>query len=138
MWRLQFLLVGDPLALERKKHHIDGDRIFAMVQDATTKAVQDMRFELHHNYTDIQVLLEGRERHGYAPPPSVNDQPLEDRLVENDVAFYAAPEAANILILRPGQYAVYLPFELHAPSYAVDVPEKIVKVILKIHKSCLY
>lgn len=131
---LSFFMKGEPLLLERKRHAIDGDRIYFMLNDLQTKA--DPRFELHKEYLDIHLLLQGEERQGWCSL-SPSEAPEEDLLDDKDLAFYTAPENAGMLILSPGQYVVYLPMELHAPCGAVRQPEPIVKAIIKIHRSCI-
>ena len=136
---MDFLRGKDLSALEAGKHPIDGDRIFASVQEVRTEPMRDRRFELHRDYIDIQVLHTGRELHGYTSLPPVH-KALEDKLDTADVAFYRIPsqaEGLQTIILQPGQYVVYLPGELHCPCCAVEKPENIFKTVLKIHKSCV-
>lgn len=131
---MSFLLNQNPLLLERTKHAIDGDRIFVQLAEPMTKTRSP--FELHKEYIDIHVLLQGREKQSWSSmPPS--EAPFKDELAENDVAFYPAQKNPGTLLLSPGQYVAYLPWELHAPCGAVENPERIVKAVIKIRRSCL-
>lgn len=136
---LGFLAGKLPAGLAPGKHPIDGERIFASALGTVTEPMNSRRFELHREYIDIQVLLEGSELHGYSSLQAASPA-LEDRLNAEDVAFYPAPgpEAGlQTLRLQPGQYAVYLPGELHCPCCALEGPERIYKVVLKIHRNCI-
>ena len=133
---IAYLSGRDVAALEPGKYPIDEEKIFALVQKLTTAPIVERRFELHHEFIDIQVLLQGHEKQGYAPLyPS--GAPTEDNLVRGDIAFYPFPKDAQTLLMVPGQYVVYLPRELHCPCCAVDRPQNITKVVLKIHKDCV-
>ena len=46
--------------MEPGKVAIDGDRIFAEIQEYTTKDPKDCRFETHRKYYDIQYVAEGK------------------------------------------------------------------------------
>lgn len=136
---VSFLSGKTAATLPQGKHPIDGDRIFASVAEAITEPMSSRRFELHREYIDIQVLLEGSELHGYSPLHAVHPA-LEDRLDADDVAFYPAPvpeTGLQTLLLQKGQYAVYMPGELHCPCCAPAAPERIYKVVLKIHRDCI-
>ena len=123
---LGFLSGKTAADLPQGKHPIDGERIFASVAEVMTEPMSSRRFELHREYIDIQVLLEGRELHGYSPLHTTAPA-LEDRLDADDVAFYPAPgpqEGLQTLLLQQGQYAVYLPGELHCPCCAPAWPSR--------------
>lgn len=134
---ISYLRSNDLAAFDEGKHPIEGSLIYAMIQKPVTAPAAERRYELHRDYIDIQVLLKGsREEHRYglACPES---RPTEDFLESKDLAFYPAPADARSLIVTPWQYVVYLPWELHCPACSVEAPESIVKVILKIHRSCM-
>ena len=41
------------------KYAIDGERLFVIIQDYTTKPVEQCRWESHRKYIDIQYMLAG-------------------------------------------------------------------------------
>jgi len=120
-----------PAAIEPGRHPIDGENIYALVQRATTEAAVARPFEIHRRYIDIQVLLQGREMQGYHPLPPV-DAPMKDEMAEKDVALYPHPAGAQYLTLAPMQYVIYFPGEQHSPNCAVQGPENIFKIVLKL------
>jgi len=133
---IAYLKNTDLQSLEEGKYPIDGDKIFAMLQKPVTAPVAERRYELHRDYIDIQVLLDGREQHWYSMAYPTT-RPTEDLLDSRDLAYYPAPEPPLSLIISPWQYVIYLPYELHCPACCVDGPETITKVVLKIHRSCI-
>ena len=133
---ISFLFAHDPLRMEPGNYPIDGDRIFAMVQDVTTQPSYTRSTEIHKSYIDIQVVHSGRECQLYCPLPPVLP-PIEDKLETHDFAFYPHPENAGAVILLPDQYAIYFPYEQHCSMCAVESPEEVRKTVLKIHVSCI-
>jgi len=43
------------------KYEIDGDKVYALVQEYETKTHNDTKFEGHKKYIDIQYIIEGTE-----------------------------------------------------------------------------
>lgn len=127
---LGFLDGRDLSGLAPDRYPIDGDRIFAILEDVTTEK-DKLRFELHRRYTDIQFIVSGREKQLYAHEPGGPEGLLEDRLDASDIAFYSAPRTYNAVFLNPGDFTVYLPGELHCPCCAVDLPEPVRKIVFK-------
>ena len=125
--------------LEDGVYPIEGKDIFCIVQQQETAPEHTRRFELHRAYIDIQLLLAGREQQGYAPEPPLDAMPLENRLAADDVAFYPPPAYRNCVRLRPGDFAVYLPGELHCPNCVPDSehPGPLRKLVFKIHRRFL-
>jgi len=51
---------------------------------------------------------------------------------EKDLALYRAPERFSSALLRPGAFAVLWPHEAHRPGVAVDKPDRVRKMVVKI------
>lgn len=118
-------------------YEIEGKKLFVNIEDGLTKPVDERRFEMHAQYVDLQLLIDGAERQDFVT--ILPTQPAqEDRLQSNDIAFYPTPENVQTFCMQPGQYAVYYPGELHAPNLAVDQPVPHLKAIFKIHKDLLW
>ena len=64
---IEFLKGHDLAALPVGKHKIKGDDVFVNIMDVQGKTPEEARMETHQKMIDIQVLVSGRERHGYAP-----------------------------------------------------------------------
>ena len=126
-------LLPDLAQLTPGRYPINGDKMFALVQEMDTSLAPNSRFEAHELYLDVQYLVSGLERIDYLPQSS-EARLLEDHRTERDIAFYATSEPASQLILRPGMFAVFYPGELHRPGCAAGAPAKIRKVVLKIRQ----
>jgi len=106
-----FELLSDPVvqALPDGRHELDGDRIIALPQGYTTKAVADGRLEAHRKYIDIQFILSGEERMGWTPLEGLTGSFDE----EKDLGFYDG--SFDMVSVRTGSFAVFYPHDAHAP-----------------------
>lgn len=116
---------------EPGRYPLGPDDCFALVQRMETVEADSQRFEAHGRYLDVQYLVEGRERIGYLPH-GIGAELVEDRLAQDDIAFYRTGAGCSELLLEPGMFALFLPGELHRPCCAVGQTGSIKKVVLKI------
>ncbi|WP_168123708.1 YhcH/YjgK/YiaL family protein [Paenibacillus sp. HB172176] len=126
---MDFLKNTDLAALPVGKISIDGERLFAMVQEVQTEREQERRWESHQRYTDIQFLIAGDEMIGFAES---DGSTIEEQHDDRDLLFHGKTGAVTNLILKPGMYAVFFPGELHRPCCAVSAAGVIRKIVLKI------
>ena len=128
---LQHLRDTDYNKIAPGKYPIDGERMFAIVQDAITQSWDSGLPEFHARHIDVQYLLSGEEALGFLPGnPSL--VPCDDFLKERDIAFVPAQLNETRIVLTPGMYAVFFPGELHRPCRAVNQSMPIKKVVIKI------
>lgn len=128
---LDFIQKNDCARLAPGKYEIDGDKIFALVQQYQTKEPKDCRAETHAKYLDIQYIAKGREYMGYAPLGSALAVE-EDCLAERDAVFYKQDYPQSDILLSEGMYAVLYPTDVHCPGRMVEAPEDVVKLVCKI------
>ncbi|MCP4337459.1 MAG: DUF386 domain-containing protein, partial [Desulfobulbaceae bacterium] len=62
-------IIQDPSLLEKEpgKYEVDGDNLFYMIHSYTTKDKDEILFEAHKDYIDIQAVIDGAESIGWAP-----------------------------------------------------------------------
>lgn len=106
-------------------------RVKAIVSEYTTKEVNDLGYEAHRVYIDIQYLIVGEEKICCLPLEYLKE--IKPYNKEKDAAFY---EATNIkpqeLLLGHGYFAILFPQDGHMPQLYVDKPMKVKKVVLKV------
>lgn len=122
--------------LENGRHELDEEGMFLLVQDATTREIADSNPEAHREHADIQIVLKGAERFGFAPADA-GLVALEDRLDSGDIAFYPTPLHEGFIDLVAGQYVIVYPGDLHRPCGVIDAPAFEHKAVLKIHRRLL-
>src|ERR1700722_4920516 len=128
---ITYALSTDLAGIETGKYPIDGENVLAIVNEYTTKPVSECDPESHRDYADIQIMVAGAERFGYMP--LVEQQASTPYRPENDVAFYTIPpEELSYITLRPGQFIIFFPSDIHQPEVFTQQPEFVRKVVLKV------
>ncbi|PKQ68429.1 YhcH/YjgK/YiaL family protein [Labilibaculum manganireducens] len=117
----------DLLNTEVGKYEIDGENVFALVQEYNTKNLEDCKLESHFEHIDIQYVISGTENMGVSIlskqiPHTVNN--------EKDVAFYK--NDSTLFELTEGMFAVFFPDDLHCPCIKNGENSKVKKLVVKI------
>ncbi|MCL4694738.1 MAG: YhcH/YjgK/YiaL family protein [Candidatus Hydrogenedentes bacterium] len=110
------------------RYELDGDNLFCMVQSYETKPRDEQEFEAHREYADIQILLEGKESILWAPREGLS----VSKPYEPDFEFYSLIPGATDLVLRPGQFCVFMPDDAHAPCITHETPCTVRKAVVKV------
>lgn len=126
-----FIRKSELESLEPGRYEIDGDSVFALIQEYSTIPAEEKQFEAHRNYIDIQYMISGSEMMGYTP--SSNLQTVKPYDSDNDAELYACTRATECE-LAPGAFAVFFPEDPHMPGCNLRDrgSEKIKKLVLKI------
>ena len=123
-----FLRHADLATMAQGRYAIDGDRIYAMVQEYDTKPLAEGLLEVHTRYIDIQYLVTGEELIGYAPLSKQIIRTPYDK--DRDIAFLEG--AAEPLRLQQGQIAIFYPHDAHMPGRTTGAPAHVRKVVVKV------
>jgi YhcH/YjgK/YiaL family protein len=113
------------------RHEIDGDAVYALVQRYHTRPVEQMQFEAHRRYIDIQYLASGCEVIQWAPLASLAAATKPYDAV-TDAALYATTPGMAPMQLQVGQFAILFPDDAHAPCCAWGDPAEVLKVVVKV------
>jgi biofilm protein TabA len=111
------------------RHILDEDGMYANIEKYTTQAEEGRKAEAHKCYIDVQFLLIGEERIGYAPLVRLKERGQFD--TENDIGFYEG-ECQTWINMQAGTFAVILPHEGHLPGIMLKQPSEVIKVVVKI------
>lgn len=123
-----YLKETDFFALENGKYFVEGEALFAIVQEYETKSDADAKLEAHKKYIDVQYVVSGEELIGLS---SLQGQaPCKEYDAENDYALYDEP--CSFIKLSKGQFAILFPQDLHKPGIKISTPEKVKKVVMKV------
>lgn len=119
------------------RYDIDGDEVFFMVSDNTSRFIQDAQPEYHKRYIDIQIVLEGDEGMAVSTLPPHTDI-TDDRIVTGDIAFVKTPIEETMFAVHANDFVIFYPNEVHKPLCALNnVQTKIRKVVVKVDVNCL-
>lgn len=125
---LRYLRTQPIEALEPGKYEISGEDIFLLIQSYETRQPEQGFWEAHNKYTDIQCMLEGEERMGWAHRSRLRQ--TEDHLAEKD---YVVLEGEGDEVLVPaGTFTVFFPEDAHMPCMAAGQPAYVKKAVFKV------
>ena len=120
----EYIAQQDLNKLEPGKFPIDGTDIHASVSNKDGYKSVDAKFEAHNNYIDIQVCIAGSEQLGWKPRNTCV-QPVADYNAEKDIIFYN-DRPDMYFQLKPGQFAIFFPEDVHAPMIGEGPIKKLV------------
>ncbi len=123
----EYLITTDFNIIEPGKYEIDGDAIFAIVQEYDTKEEADCYLEGHFKYIDIQYIVSGEEI--ISVVPLTNQVPVTKN-EENDYAFYEC--ATSPIIISAGMFTIFFQDDLHKPCMKSGSVTKVKKVVMKV------
>lgn len=124
----EFLETTDLLYLPEGRHDIDGDNLFALVSNYTTKPPEEKDPESHRVYADIQYIVSGEEKIGYAV---LDNQPVcKEYIEEKDIMFYK--DYSCFINLFCGMFAVFFPQDIHMPGITINEPVEVKKIVIKV------
>jgi YhcH/YjgK/YiaL family protein len=124
---IEFLTHTDLATLEEGRYELDGSDLFVLVQRYTTKTPEQGRWEVHRQYADLQLVVQGRERMGYGSLGRFTGGTYD---ADKDIAFPAG--TGDFLELADGEFVVLWPGEVHMPQMAVGDPAPVKKIVVKI------
>jgi biofilm protein TabA len=128
---INYVLGTDFSEQETGKYAIDGDNVFAIVNEYTTKPLSECDPESHREYADIQIMIDGAEKFGYTPLlDQVATTPYNP---ERDVALYSiGEEDLSYITLPAGQFIIFFPTDIHQPEVFLRQPDPVKKVVIKV------
>ncbi len=125
---LKYISETDFSGIEKGKYTIDGDLIYAMVNEYETKPEADCKIEAHRKYIDLQFLISGEETMGYTPLTGQNPSIAYNE--EKDCVFFEVPVSTMNFV--PGMFAIFYPTDLHQPCIRTGETSAVKKVVVKI------
>jgi len=114
--------------LQQGKYEIEGKNIFAMISEYQTKPESEGKLEAHKKYIDVQYVISGEERMGYAPLGiQTISEPYKE---ENDVIFFSGEK--SFTKVEEGMFAIFFPTDVHMPGISTGKVSKVKKLVIKV------
>ena len=123
-----YLKQTDFSKMELGKYEIDGDNIFALVNEYNTKDESEGKLEAHKKYIDVQFVAKGSELMGFAPLE--NQKVLDDYNQQNDITFFTGEK--SFTQVDEGMFAIFFPTDVHLPGIKVNEKSYVRKVVIKV------
>ena len=115
----EYLKKNDIRKMEPGRYDIDGDDIFILVQDYTSKTIDNCGLESHDKYADVHFVAEGFEYLGYVARSRAGE-PVTEYDPKADARFYE--KECQYVLLQEGDIAIVLPGDVHMPQKRAMVP----------------
>lgn len=123
----KFLEDGGLAKLALGRHEL-GNGTYASIDEYNGKLPENSLAEFHELYTDIQYVISGRERIGFAPAKEGKSEDFDSK---KDVGFVRSE--MEYITLHEGMFAVLYPKELHQPGISTDGSCSLIrKVVVKV------
>lgn len=120
----EFLRGTDLSALALGKHEIQGEQLFAIVEDCAGRTRAEAKLECHRRYIDIQLVLDGVDEMGWKPVAECAD-PATEYDAARDIRFFNdAP--ASWIATPAGAFCLFFPDDAHAPLVSMGMIRKVV------------
>jgi len=116
----------DTLAVGR--YNIDGDNVYAMVTENPTKDADSAKWESHHNYIDLHLVIKGEEKIGVAPATNLTVTMPYD--TSKDLVNYSGE--GQFYTALPGTFFLFFPGEAHRPNITTNGNKSDKKIVIKI------
>ena len=116
-------------SLPAGRHPIDGERLYAMVIRSPGKGQAKVISEIHRKYIDIQFAVQGTDTMGWLNLGDCKkiEKPFD---AAKDCGLFADPPAVWF-DLPPGHFALFYPWDAHAPMCGTgDLHKIVVKVAM--------
>ena len=123
-----YLKSNDFNSIEPGKYEIDGEDIYAIVQQYDTKPMSSGKWEAHKKYIDIQFMVSGKEKMGYSHK---NKMIVTHEYNSDKDALYLKGEG-NFLVAEAGYFAIFFPTDVHMPCIAINLSTPVKKVVIKV------
>lgn len=125
-----FLRTADLANLPLGRIDIDGDNVFANVQEYVSVPASQKQMEAHRRYYDVQYVVSGEELMEVASLETLVAVDSFDE--EADFGLYETPETPSVIVLRAGDLAVVAPEDAHKPGCALGEPLPMRKIVVKV------
>jgi YhcH/YjgK/YiaL family protein len=112
------------------KYEIQGDDIFASLAGYQTKGIEELKFEAHRKYIDIQLLLEGTEFIDVSlDKPLKIVKPYDE---QSDLEFFNGTEVFSSIVLKPRRFCILFTNEAHRPCRRINDSITVRKMVVKV------
>lgn len=108
------------------KYPIVGEEVYAVVTEAPPKEKNEVKWESHKNYIDLQYIIKGKETIGIADTSTATIT----KPYTVDVINYEAK--GTYFTSEPGKFFLFFPNDAHQPLIRVKGYELVKKIVIKI------
>lgn len=120
---------AEDVTADFQRVEVNGDTNFFTMGEMQTKHLDPPKLEVHHKAADIHCVFEGLDVVYFGDYEGT--EPDGDYIEERDVAFLTGKKD-SVCYIRPGEFAILMPEEVHSPLNSAYGCEKVKKAVGKI------
>ena len=102
----------------------------ASVQHYVTSPAEELQFETHEKFFDVQYLIEGEELIGVRDRTGLQEKAPYDPVTDN--TFYFDPALTGAALLHAGEFVVLAPEDAHKPRCLAGKAMGVKKIVVKV------
>ncbi len=111
------------------RYDLDGDAVYALVQQYDTIPAEDTKWEAHRKYIDIQFIHSGSEIISW---DTIGNLPEGEEYNETKDAYLYKAAGKSPLELEAGSFAIFYPEDLHRPKELCHAACPVTKIVIKV------
>ncbi|ULQ54140.1 YhcH/YjgK/YiaL family protein [Flavihumibacter fluvii] len=123
---LGFLAAQNLQELAPGKYPIVGEDVFASVTEAPSHKPEEVKWESHRKYIDLQYIIKGKEIIGIADASKAT----VTKPYSPDVINYTAD--GNYFTTEPNTFFLFFPNDAHRPTIKAEGYDVVKKIVIKI------
>ncbi len=125
---ISFIQKNDLNELPFGKTVVNGDKIFINKMESKTQNYENLKYEVHHKYIDIQIDLNGDEK---LLIKNKDEYCIEAFNQDGDYALYSSSDADLICKMNTDYCAICFPYEIHMPCVK-NTTDAVTKCVVKV------
>jgi biofilm protein TabA len=111
---------------------VDSGNVIATISHVAPKDKNQVGFEEHHNFNDLQYVISGKAQMGIAPmgdPGAKVTAPYAD---STDTEKFSVTSGDKYYTADQQSFFIFSPKEIHRPAFKLDSYDTIKKIVIKV------
>ena len=126
-----FLKTKDLAQLKPGVYVIDSGNVIATVSQGPTKKIEEVKWEAHRNFNDLQYIIKGKARMGVAPSAD-NRATLAVPYANATDNMNFTNDGGEYFDADPSTFFIFSPQEMHRPAIKVPGSDVVKKIVIKV------
>lgn len=110
---------------------IDSGNVTATVSESETKDINDVKWEAHRNFNDLQYIIKGKAQMGVAPVSDPTATVIVPYTYKTDNENFTNP-IGDYYDADPGNFFIFSPLEMHRPAIKVAGFKTVKRIVIKV------
>ncbi len=126
-----FLKSQDLEKLKPGMYVIDSGNVIATISEGPTKKMEDVKWEAHRNFNDLQYIIKGKAKMGVAPSADERATLTVPYSYSTDNMNFTN-EGGEYFDADPNTFFIFSPQEMHRPAIKVPGTDRVKKIVIKV------